>query len=184
MKIGAIILAGGKSSRMGQDKGLLLINNKPMVTHVIDEIKKITSEVIIISNQKEYNQFEIPVFEDMIKNSGPLAGIYTGLFYSKYDKNLVLSCDVPCVTADLLNYLIKHSENYDVTIPTINNKTHQVIGVYSKSCMSYFKKELDSNQLKLKVALEKISLNLVDANDFDEQVFANVNTQEDIKQLQ
>lgn len=184
MNIEAIILAGGKSSRMGNDKGLALLNNKPMVAHVIDTLKQITDDVIIISNQEEYNKFGLPVYGDLIKESGPLAGIYTGLFYSKNNKNVVLSCDVPLVSVELLNFLIKNSEGFDVTIPIKNNKTHQIIGIYDKKCIPTFKNELEQNQRKIKVAIEKVNLNIVDANQFNEKEFTNVNTPTEFKELQ
>lgn len=184
MNVGAIILAGGKSSRMGTDKGLLSLNGKPMVAHVMDILKPITDDIIIISNNVAYEVFGVPVYEDLIKDAGPLAGIYTGLKHSKHDKNIVVSCDVPFVSEKLLHYLINSCKNYDVTIPIKNNKTHQVIGLYDKKCVPIFKNELYNNQLKMKVALEKINLNIVDANQFDEKEFINVNTPIELKEIQ
>lgn len=181
MKIGAIILAGGKSSRMGQDKGLLLLHNKPMIVHLLDTVRKLTDDVIIISNNSDYLKFELPVYEDLIKDAGPLAGIYTGLTHSKHNKNIVLSCDVPFVSIELLNHLIESSKNYDVVIPTNNNKTHQVIGIYDKTCIPLFKEELEINQRKIKEALKKVRLNVVDANQFSPKDFVNINTPEDLR---
>ncbi|PJB13928.1 MAG: hypothetical protein CO118_11235 [Flavobacteriales bacterium CG_4_9_14_3_um_filter_32_8] len=179
----AIILSGGKSSRMGIDKGLLLLNGKPMIQYVIDVVTPLVDEVIIISNQIEYQRFGLPVYEDLIKDAGPLAGIYTGLKYSKHDKNIVVSCDVPFISEKLFQYLINFCTNYDVTIPIKNNKTHQVIGIYDKKCIPIFKNELDNNQRKMKVALEKINLNIVDANQFDEKEFTNINTSTELKNI-
>jgi len=184
VKVGAIILAGGKSSRMGTDKGLLELNGKPMVAHVIDTIKQITDDIIIISDRAAYEVFGVPVYEDLIKDAGPLAGIYTGLMNSKHDKNIVVSCDVPFVSEKLLHYLINSCKNYDVTIPIKNNKSHQVIGIYDKKCSTVFKNELDNNQRKMKLALEKINLNVVDANQFEEKEFINVNTPSEFKEIQ
>lgn len=182
--MGGIILAGGKSSRMGADKGLLLLNGKPMVAYVIDTIKQITDDIIIISDKSAYEVFGVPVFGDLIKDAGPLAGIYAGLKHSKHDKNIVVSCDVPFVSEKLLQYLISCCSNYDVTIPIKNNKTHQVIGIYDKKCSTVFKNELDNHQRKMKVALEKINLNVVDANQFDAKEFINVNTPSELKEIQ
>ena len=184
LKFGAIILAGGKSSRMGADKGLLMLENKPLVAHVIETLKQLTTDIIIVSNQKEYKVFGLPIYEDIIKEAGPLAGIYTGLTHAIHQKNIVVSCDVPFVSTKLLNWLIQNSENYDVTIPTNNNKTHQVIGVYDKNCACVFKQELDNNQRKMKVALEKVRLNIVDANQFNAKEFTNVNTPAELKEIQ
>lgn len=184
LKFGAIILAGGKSSRMGTDKGLLVLNNKSLVAHVIETLKQLTTDIIIVSNQKEYKVFGLPVFEDMIKEAGPLAGIYTGLTHSKHKKNIVISCDVPFVSVELLTFLLENSWDNDVIIPLKNNKTHQVIGVYDKDCVEVFKQELNNNQRKMKIALEKVKLNVVDANRFDEKEFTNVNTPIELKEIQ
>ena len=68
MKLSAIILAGGKSSRMGTDKGLVLFNGKPMVEYLIEIFRSLNIPTIIVANNSEYNQFDVPVFEDLIKN--------------------------------------------------------------------------------------------------------------------
>ena len=184
MEIGAIILAGGKSSRMGSDKGLLMIDDKPMVTHIIETLSKLTNDIIIVSNQSEYYDFGLPVFEDIIKNAGPLAGIYTGLVRAKHQKNIIVSCDVPFVSAELMTFLLKDSIDNQVTIPLKNNKTHQVIGIYDKNCIEVFKQELENDQRKIKVALEKINLKVVDASQFNEKEFFNVNTPQELNELQ
>ncbi len=74
-----IILAGGKSSRMGTEKGLVEINHKKMIEYSIDQLKKVTENIIIISNTNKYNYLKYPVYEDLIKDIGPIGGIYTGL---------------------------------------------------------------------------------------------------------
>ncbi len=83
MQATGIILAGGKSSRMGEDKGLVLLNGKPMIQYVIEALKGVVSDIIIISNNASYNKFGIPVYPDIIKDKGPVGGIFTGLHHSK-----------------------------------------------------------------------------------------------------
>lgn len=181
MEVGVILLAGGKSSRMGADKGLLLVNKKPMIASIIDTVSSISNNIIIVSNKNEYQQFGFPVVEDLIKNAGPLAGIYTGLRYSKAEKNIVLSCDVPFVSGALLRFLIKKSSNVDVTIVKKNNRIHPLIGVYTKNCLPIFEEELTHQQLKVRLALQKVNLNTVNATKFDEHNFININTPTDLK---
>ncbi len=178
--ISAIILAGGKSSRMGEDKGLMLLNNTPMITPIIKLAEWFADEIIIVSNQSGYDQFGYPVVEDLIKESGPLAGIHTGLENITNQKSIVLSCDVPFVSKELLQFVIDASEGYDVTIPEKNGKTHQIIGVYDKSISGFIKEELERGQRKIKLALEKLNLNVIDANVFDQKLFTNLNSREDI----
>ena len=64
MQATGIILAGGKSSRMGEDKGLVLLNGKPMIQYVIEALKEVVSDIIIISNNASYNKFRVPVYSD------------------------------------------------------------------------------------------------------------------------
>lgn len=181
MKVTAIILAGGKSSRMGEDKGLMLFDGKPMIQHIINVAKPLVIDILIVSNNKEYEQFGYPVYEDLIKDKGPLAGIYTGLKHAKTAKNIVLSCDVPFVNEELIQLLLNNCETVDVVIPEKENRTHQLIGVYDKSCVPTFKKELDKDQRKLKLAIEKLNYKVVDANHIDAQIFNNINSKDDIE---
>lgn len=177
----AIILAGGNSSRMGEDKGLMMIEDKPMIQHVIDVLQGIVEDIIIVSNNNEYEQFGCRVFSDEVKGKGPLGGIYTGLLHSNTQSSLVLSCDIPYVNANLLNLIISHSEGYDITIPQKNGLTHQLMGVFSKRCVMTFKNALDDNELKLIDVFKKLNLNIIDANQFSQRLFTNVNDRDDIK---
>jgi len=181
VKLTGIILAGGKSSRMGEDKGLMLIDGQPMIQSVINILSPLVSDIIIVANNKLYEQFGYPVYEDLIKDQGPLAGIYTGLKFSKTIKNVVLSCDVPFINEDVLQLLIEECGNVDVVIPEKNNRTHQLIGVYDKSCVEVFKSELDNNQRKIKLALEKLNLKTIKADCIDDKIFNNINSKNDIE---
>lgn len=177
----AIILAGGNSSRMGEDKGLMVIDGKPMIQHVIDIAKGVVENIIIVSNNPEYERFGYSVVKDEVEGKGPLGGIYTGLIHSKTQLSLVLSCDIPYVNASLLNLLISHSEDSDITIPKKDEVTHQLMGVFSKRCLIAFKNAIDDNELKLITLFEKLNLNVVDASHFSSRLFTNVNQKDDIK---
>ena len=181
MKVTAIILAGGKSSRMGVDKGLMSFKNKPMAQHVIDAVKPFVNNIIIIANQKEYSIFGYPTYKDILKEKGPLAGIYTGLQHSQTENNIVVSCDVPFINDKLLKLLLHDSLNFDVVIPEKDNRTHPLIGCYKKSCSTLFKEQLDKEKLKLKTAIEKLNYKVINANHISEITFSNINCKDDIK---
>lgn len=181
MKLTGIILAGGKSSRMGEDKGLMLFEDKPMIQYIIEVVKPLVKNIIIIANNKEYEQFGYSVYEDLIKDKGPLAGIYTGLKHSRTEKNLVLSCDVPFVDTNILNLLLDKCSDVDIVIPEKEGRTHQLIGVYDKNCIDTFKDDLDNNQLKMKLAIKKMKFRVVDANNMENKIFNNINSKNDIE---
>ncbi|PCJ23670.1 MAG: molybdenum cofactor guanylyltransferase [Flavobacteriales bacterium] len=177
----AIILAGGKSTRMNEDKGLVLLNGKAMIQYVIDAVHPLVEDVIIIANDEVYNYLGFKVYKDIIKGKGPLAGIQTGLHYSKNDENIILSCDIPYVTSELITYLIDKSKNHEITIPEKENRSHQLIGIFSKSCEESFSVSLEKDQLKLLNAFKNLNLNIVDANHFDKKIFTNINSPSDLE---
>jgi len=169
-----IILAGVKSSRMGEDKGLMPLYDKPMVEYVIDTARKISDHIIIISENANYKKFGFPVFKDLEKNKGPLGGIYTGLKKSDKHQNLVLSCDVPYVTEELLRFLYLHSSKADITIARHNDWTHQTIALYTKDCIPVFEKQIKAGELKIQDAFSKLRVHFVDTDQFPETVFRNI----------
>jgi len=109
--ITGIILAGGKSSRMGTDKGFVLYKNKSFIQHIIEALQPLVDEIIIVSNNPDYDIFGLKRVSDLIENAGPLAGVYTGLDYSETENNLVISCDVPLINSETLTLLIDGIED-------------------------------------------------------------------------
>jgi len=182
--ISAFILAGGQSSRMGQDKGLMPFNGKLMIEHSIDTLKTIVIDIFIVSNNPIYNQFNLPLLSDITPNKGPAGGIYTALSHSKTEHNLILSCDTPFVNQQLIQYLLDRHESFDITIPKINEKKHPLIGIYNKTCKSFYKKSIEDNTLKLDLINQQLKYNVVtiDPLIFSPKLFHNINTPQDLKQ--
>ncbi|MBL1281060.1 MAG: molybdenum cofactor guanylyltransferase [Fluviicola sp.] len=176
-KITGVILAGGLSSRMGTDKGLMLLNGKAMIQYLIDTLKPILAEVIIIANNKEYDKFGLKVFPDKIPFKGPVGGIYSGLHHSKTEKVLIVSCDTPFITKELIQLLID-SENNEVVISKQDDKLQPLIGLYSKNTMSTFKRCIEEDKLKLRKVLAVLQTKIInlDESDIDSSVFYNINT--------
>ena len=137
--ITGIILAGGKSSRMGTDKGFLNLNGKLFIEQIIEVLTPLVTEIIIVSNDSNYNKFNVKRVNDLIENAGPLAGIYSGLSASKAEKNLVLSCDIPLINSEVLNLLIQQIDDVSEIIQIESNgKTMPLIALYNKDCESVF----------------------------------------------
>lgn len=184
MQATGIILAGGKSSRMGEDKGLVLLNGKPMIQYVIEALKEVVSDIIIISNNASYNKFRIPVYADIIKDKGPVGGIYTGLYHSKTQLNFCISCDVPMISSDFILWLLKRSGNASITLPMYKDKIHQMIGVYSKQVLSNFKESTEKEHLKLSQVNKNMACKIIDIEkeyaNFEELIFSNINTKNEL----
>ncbi|MDO6758831.1 molybdenum cofactor guanylyltransferase [Tamlana sp. 2_MG-2023] len=182
--ITGIILSGGKSSRMGSDKGFLHLNGKAFVQYSIDALKPLVSEIIIVSDHTEYDKFGYRRITDTIKNAGPVAGISAGLEASKTAYNLVLSCDIPLITSEILEKLIQNADaEHDIIQIESQGKTMPLIALYKKSCGSIFRKLVEQDERRLRVAVNSCKVKNVVLESKYEKTTMNVNTQEELKQL-
>ncbi|NUF49448.1 molybdenum cofactor guanylyltransferase MobA [Gilliamella sp. ESL0250] len=185
LSITAIILAGGKSTRMnGDDKGLLLLNQKPLYQHVIDRIKHQTDSIMINCNNNvnQYQTAGYPVFSDVLTGYlGPLSGIYSGLLYSTTDWNLFVSCDTPFLPNDLIARLAVHTLTHKAIYPIDGKYHHPTILLIHKSVIQQLRSYLEQGNRKLMLFLEQIATKSVDFND-QASCFININTPEELKQ--
>lgn len=146
----AIILAGGKSSRMGRNKAFLKFKDKTFLECQIELLKEIFDEIIISANSpKEYEIFNIPVIEDAYYDKGPLGGIYTGLVNSKSFYTFFLACDMPFIEKPLIKSLQNFTNGYDVIVPQNSNQLEPLHAFYSKNCITPIKNQIDTNNLKI-----------------------------------
>lgn len=135
-KVNGIILSGGKSSRMGEDKALLKVGAKTIIEIMIDKLKPFCNEIIISADETEkYSQFGYKIVPDNHKNSGPLAGIYSSLLESNSERNFIISCDLPLVSQNVIEKIISTNSDKDIILPVTNGKYHQICGVYSRSVL-------------------------------------------------
>ena len=179
-----IILAGGKSSRMGTDKGLTFFRGKRLVEYPLDLLGKFCAEILISAGDSGYNQFKVPVIKDVIPNKGPLGGIYSTMNHSKGEWFIVLACDLPFVNDRLISELIFASrEEYDCIVPFHHGMLEPLVAVYHRRIMPDLKEALTQNLLSLYrliyssrpclVNVEKILENEPD-------IFSNMNNPEDL----
>ena len=182
--ITGIILAGGKSSRMGSDKGFLLLHGKPFMIHIIEALKPLVNAIVIVSNEEAYDKFGYKRVDDIIENAGPLAGLYSGLYHSKTEYNLVLSCDVPLIKTTVLNKLIESFDaNFDVIQLLSKNKTMPLIALYKKQCMNKFLELLQNDERRLRFAIEQLNTKTITLDvEFDEFV-KNINTVQQLNDI-
>lgn len=187
MDINAFILAGGKSSRMGTEKGLVMLDGKSFVKHSIDVLTELNLPINIISNTHLFDLFGYPVFEDVIKNKGPLSGIYTALMNSNKTYNLILSCDTPFINTGLLKFLMNEiSDNSDCLVPMHDNCSEPLCAIYNKQCSDKLKMLIDENDLSVRNALEVLNTQFVDVLEqefYSEKLFMNINSKEELKNI-
>ena len=183
------IQAGGKSSRMGEDKGLVDFCGKPLVQNVIDRMIPISDDIIIITeNVKGYQKFGFPIFQDHHLAFGSIAGLYTGLKESRNDIVYMIACDMPFVNANIFLYMNKIIEmsEADVVIPLTKNGYEPFHAIYRKSgCLQAVENAIQQKKKRLISWFDQVNVIAVGqkiVNYFDPELnaFLNINTPEDL----
>ena len=184
--ISAFILCGGKSSRMGTEKGLVNYNNKPFIQLVIDAIEPITTNIFLVTDNQEYTDFNYPLVADIYKNKGPVGGIFSALDRSETENNLILSCDIPKISTNVIkNYLINNiSDQKDVIFLSDDKNVYPLIGIYNKSVKPKFSEAIKSNKIKLLSLLNELNCQVIKVNPRDFESLKNINTQDELKILE
>jgi molybdopterin-guanine dinucleotide biosynthesis protein A len=183
--ITGIILAGGKSSRIGFDKGVINLNGKPFIVHIIEAMKPLVNNIIIVSDNTDYDKFGYQIVNDLIKNSGPVAGLYSGLSNSKTEYNLVLSCDVPLIKTFILEQLIDRFDiDYDMIQLQSENKSMPLIAIYKTHCLHTFEAQLNKNKKRLRIAVEQLKHKTITIDSECDQYVKNINTIAQLNEIQ
>ena len=184
-----VIQAGGKSSRMGEDKALIpFIGEITLIEYILHQINGFGHEHLIIANNPDsYQRFGLPVFADVYPDVGALGGIYSGLFHAAFDQCVVLACDMPFVNRSLLEYLLALVPDYDVVIP--RRKPKEFIepfrAIYSKNCLEPIRNAIKDGKLKVASFFPNINVRFIEVEEvthFDpnELTFFNINTPEEL----
>jgi molybdopterin-guanine dinucleotide biosynthesis protein A len=183
MKISGIILAGGLSSRMGEDKGVIQLDEDKMIEKVIHLLQPFCDDIMISANNGNYNRFELKIVNDKIERIGPLGGIYSCMTDEKSNYYLVMSCDTPNITDITIAKLLNNIEEYDVVIPIINGDIEPLISLFSKKSISKIEVEIKKKNFKLQKVIKNLDYNTIEINKSEEtqKEFLNINTKEDLK---
>ena len=180
--ISGFILAGGKSSRMGVDKGLLLLEGKPMVQHIAEAMKPHVDSITICTANQAYANFGYTLLPDDVPEKGPLGGITTALKHSNTAQNLMVSCDMPLLSTEAIGWFLALCQDAEITIATVGEQWHPLLGLYSKSCAPRFAEFIRQNQLGLQNAIRQMEYHLVPMNDYREAL-ENINTKIEFENL-
>jgi molybdopterin-guanine dinucleotide biosynthesis protein A len=182
MKITGIILAGGKSSRMGTDKALLQINGHSFLQHCHDVLIKLCDEIIISSSNQAHELNNTLRVADIYPEKGPLGGLHATLSASKNDINLCLSVDTPFVTVDFLRWMLNQQKDDKSFFIKEGGRFHPLIGVYHKSAVALTEVALKNNSLRTTELVKHLPhdwQHLEVYGDYNFGMLANINTQEE-----
>ncbi len=182
MRFTGIILAGGKSTRMGRDKALMKWKGKPFIQHAIDAAKPLCQNLIISGNQSPLNDFGVQVVKDLRQDEGPVTALVSCFRQIKTEAAIVLSCDVPQITTGDLELLQKHHQSdNDVTLYSFLDKQMPLVAIYNRSSFQAFEIAFRSGQRKLFNILD--GLRICEVAFTGKQGLYNINTTKDLAVL-
>jgi molybdenum cofactor guanylyltransferase len=189
MQITGILLAGGKSSRIGAEKGLLKWKGRYLAEFSLDILSQVFKKVIISSSNPEYLKFGCDIYEDEYKNIGPISGIYTGLKRSSTTYTFFLACDMPFIQAKLIQFICSFYQDSSAVIPVSNTGIEPLCALYSKDCIPVIEEMIQKKEYKLNLIASKInSIKLLKVSDMAEfyqpNSFVNINTIEDLNKYE
>ena len=189
LPITGLIVAGGKSSRMGRDKALIPFDGRPLLAVIGEKLSLVCKEVIVIGPPERKDLIPgAQVIQDVHTEAGPLAGIHAGLNAANSYWSLVVACDMPFLNIELMHYLASITEGYDIVLPRYDGHTHQLHALYSKKCISYIENQIENKDYKIDRFFSKLKVRYVDEpelreHDSELKSFFNLNTPELISQI-
>ncbi len=200
------IISGGKSSRMGTDKGLVEIGGKTMIEQIVAQTAGLGGDQIVITNTPErYAFLNLPMFADVLPDKGALGGLYTAIHSASQPCALTLACDMPFVNLPLLKYMLSLAPDFDAVIPRLSPLSRRERGaggvrenappeaepfraIYSKACLDPIRRALDAGKMRVISFFPEIRLRWIEENEikqFDPELltFMNCNTPEELEEV-
>jgi molybdopterin-guanine dinucleotide biosynthesis protein A len=188
--LAAVLLAGGRSLRMGADKALLRLGETPVVALLKSRLLEVTDEVLLSANDPEtYRFLALPCVTDRYPDCGPLAGLHAAMLHTCRPWLLALACDLPAITSTLLRSLYHHAAGYDAVVPvTADGRRHPVCALYHRSCLPAMERNLISGENRLIRLLRDPGLRIrqltAAEGDFTDSILIDVNAPEDFALFQ
>src|SRR5438132_3015370 len=181
----AVVLAGGKSSRMGRPKSLLLFDGEPLIVHIVRALKQMFAETIVVAApEQELPDLPAILVRDEVAYQGPVGGIHYGLKAASGNFCFVTSCDVPFLNLALISHLTSQMSTHDVAVPYWENRFQPLHAAYRTSVRPLLKEQLDRGELRPVYLFDKVRTRKIGEDEirrFDPEglSFFNMNTPDD-----
>ena len=186
----AVVLAGGRSVRLGRDKALVELAGRPLIQHVIGRVSALGNEIIVVTSQaNSLPPLGVRKVADIYPGKGPLGGIYSGLKAAHTHHCLVLACDMPLLNLDLLRHLMDLASDFDIVVPRVGSNLEPLHAVYAKSCLQSIDDALQHDRLQVQSFFDQVKVRYVEdaeLKQFDPEhlSFFNINSQSDLERAQ
>ncbi|MBL7945155.1 MAG: molybdenum cofactor guanylyltransferase [Flavobacteriales bacterium] len=180
-----VVLAGGRSSRMGRDKALMDYQGRPLIQHAIDVLHPHVDELLIIGDPLLYDRSGALAIADDAPGNGPLGGIVTALRYAWNERMIILACDMPHVPARFLT-LLKGAldEHHEAVVAQCDGRLEPLAAVYTRRCRHPFASQVQAGRLKMSDAIEQVRTRYVQIcpgeDGWPSDLFRNINAPSDL----
>jgi molybdopterin-guanine dinucleotide biosynthesis protein A len=159
----AVILTGGKSSRMGRPKALLPFDDEPLIAHVVRRLGRVFGEIVVVTApDQELPPLPVALVRDQVAYQGPVSGIYHGLRAATKEVCFVTSCDAPFLNLALISHLLSQIADWDVVVPFWQERFQPLHAVYRRSVASLLREQLDRGELRPIFLYDKVRTRKID----------------------
>ena len=191
-EISAVVLAGGKGSRLGRDKSFLVLDGKPLIARTVERLAELSDDIIVVTNRPEpYRALGLParLVPDETPGVGALMGLYSGLKAATHPFAAVVACDMPFLSLALLRYMHSLTEGYDIVVPRLGRFQEPLHAVYSKLCLPFIERRLRQGSRRIvsffpDVRVRHVEEPALKQHDPQHRSFLNVNPPEDWERVQ
>jgi molybdopterin-guanine dinucleotide biosynthesis protein A len=185
-----LIIAGGKSRRLGIDKRFLEIGGRTCIQRVLDAYQGIFDEILIVADAVDpFQALGIRVVVDLMPGRATLGGLYTGLHYAAGERVFAAAADMPWINPAAIRLVLDQASSGDIVIPDLEGQLQPMHAVYSKTCLPFLKALVEANRLKVQdlcecpdLSVHRIPHTAFTAVDPELRSFFNINTLEDLAQ--
>jgi molybdopterin-guanine dinucleotide biosynthesis protein A len=183
----SIVLAGGKSLRLGRNKALEEIGGQSLIKRVIERLSPLGNEIIVVtSSSDQLPDLGAKIVIDSYPGKGNLVGIYSGLKAVASFHALMVGCDMPFLNIALLRHLIALSPGFDVVIPRIDDELEPLHAIYSKNCLAPIEATLDSGKRRIVDFFAFVNVLYIESAEIDKfdpehLSFFNINSEADLE---
>lgn len=184
--ITGIILSGGTSRRMGSDKALMQLHDKPFLYWISEALRPLVTSILVVSNKESHKPYGDQMVADLQPDQGPLMGIYSGLKASTTDLNLIVSCDLPRVSASLLANLVdRWNESSPLITYQTAHGTSPILGLMDKTiCEPLANQLLEQGERRYQSLLDGIAAQTLPVSADQQVLLEDVNTPQQLKKIQ
>ena len=186
----SIVLAGGKSLRLGRNKALEEIGGRRLIERVIERLSRLGNDIIVVtSSRSQLPDLGLRMVTDSYPGKGNLVGIYSGLKEISSHHALVVGCDMPLLNVALLRHLTELSNGFDVVIPRIGDELEPLHAVYSRNCIAPIEATLGEGKFRIIDFFHAVKVRYVESVEIDRfdphhLSFFNINSEADLRRAQ